>query len=285
VVSDRGTILGLLVNTMKIGVPTYGRKPLKAPAPETVPEKDWTLLYVLNGDNDLREAATLDLVELDRMGTPKNVAAVCQLYRGDLKWSLKNLGRKLSSLGSAEMKPAVRPDWRGMKVFEVRSEDSGSTTQEVGRTHFAEPTTPSDPKALTDFVAWGMEAYPARHYAVILGGHGSLDGVMSDARGEKMTFADAAQALKAASERTGRTIDTVLLDSCATASEQTAQAFQGATQYLVASPEVIRGGGWSESETLEFLKDNPQAGAREFAQSLVEGQHPGVNRATLYATG
>jgi Clostripain family len=224
----------------------------------------------------------MDLVELDRTGTPDDVTAVAQLYRGDLKWTLKNLGRKLSMLGGKKVKPAVQSDWRGMRVFEVRGDQSNQPTMRVGENHFSESASPSSPQELAKYVAWGMEKYPAKHYAVILGGHGSQEGVMSDAYGHKMTFDDAAGAIVKASRQTGRKVDVVLLDSCSTASQKTAGAFRGATEYVVASPEIVQGGGWSESSTLGFLKQNPGSTPEQLAESLVSGHHPSVKSAKSY---
>lgn len=245
-----------------------------------VAKRDWTLLYVLNGDNDLREAATLDLVNLDQSGSPDHVNVVAQLYRGELKWNLKNLGRKLAGLASAPRPTAVKNDWRGMRVFELRQSDSGDPTMEV-------PTplatrSPSDPQALKDFVLWGMRNYPAENFAVILSGHGSQEGLMSDAAGKKMPFEEISQALQEASRESGQKLGVVLFDTCSTASDKTASIMQGSADYLVASPTLIRGGGWSEAATLDFLKTTPKATPRQLAESFLSDSHTAVPESTLF---
>lgn len=235
------------------------------------------MLYVLNGDNDLREAATMDLVELKRSGAPENTNIVAQLYRGELKWNLANLKKKMGGLFKPEFKPAVKPDWRGMKVYEVSSDSRAM------RVNYPNPVaSPSDPKALEDFVAWGMEQYPAEHYAVVLTGHGSQRGTLSDSEGRFMPFEKVSQSLKSAAERTGEQIDLVLFDSCSTAGDETAEKMRGATDFLVATPQKADGHGWSEELTLNYLKENPDATPAEFAESYLSPEHTSVRNPLLY---
>lgn len=252
----------------------------KAGVQHTLPRRDWTLLYVLDGDNDLREAATRDLVELDQVGAPESVHVAAQLYRGELKWNFRNLPAKLAQLAKPKIKPAVKSDWRGMRVYEVRHEGGQPThhKEELASNRVS----PSDPGALEDFIAWGMKTYPAENYAVILTGHGSQRGVLSDSEGSRMPMKAAADALKRASEKAGESIDLVVLDSCSTASPETAGAFQGAADYLVASPEKVGGGGWSEALTLGFLDQNKQATPLQLGESFLAPEHTSVRSAALY---
>lgn len=234
------------------------------------PRRDWTVLYVLDGDNDLREAATLDLVELDQTGAPENANVVAQLYRGDLKWNARNLSKKLGGLFKPHPPPAVNPDWRGMKVFEVRREGTTETTSTVS---FQDSGSPSSAQSLEKFLAWGMESYPAENYAVVLTGHGNNEGLLSDSRGERMSFEDVSKALKAASQRSGKGIGVVLFDTCSTGTEEAAQAMRGSADYLVASRDKINGRGWSEKTTLDFLKNNSRVTPRDLALSLLSPEH------------
>ena len=105
---------------------------IQAPyAQPTRPQRDWTLVYVLDGDNDLREAATLDLVELNAQGTPDNTAVIAQLYRGDLRWNFANFRKKVDALFRPGLPSGVAQDWRGMKVFGGRGEGSPGGGKEV----------------------------------------------------------------------------------------------------------------------------------------------------------
>lgn len=246
--------------------------------PARVPQRDWTFLYVLDGDNDLREAATLDMVELDQAGAPENTNVVAQLYRGDLKWNMRNATKKIGGLFKAETPPAVRPDWRGMKVFEVRHEGTDETTSRVP---YEGSKSPSDPISLENFVTWTVLKYPAENYAVVLTGHGNEKGILSDSRGKKMEFADVSRALKAASKKTGEKLDVVLFDSCSTATDEAAEAMDGAADYLVASRGKINGRGWSEKATLDFIKGNPKATPRELAESFLSAEH-NIDEPVLY---
>ena len=244
-------------------------------------QRDWTILYVLDGDNDLREAATMDLVELHQEGTPENTAVIAQLYRGDLKWSLANFRKKVDSFFTGSRPAAVADDWRGMRVFEVRHHDNDATVELPYPSLSASPS-PSDPQGLEDYLAWGMQEYPAKHYAVVLSGHGSSEGLLSDGVGDKMSFEQVGQAIKNASRKSGREVDVVLFDSCSTAGPQAQAAMAGATKFLVAADSRIKAGGWSEKATMRFLKDHHQATPRELAQSLMAGEHQAVTAPRMY---
>lgn len=247
----------------------------------SAPKRDWTFLYVLDGDNDLREAATMDLVELHGAGAPDNTAVVAQLYRGDLKWNFANFHKKVDSLFHRAAPSAVAQDWRGMKVYEVRHEHPDGGTQELDYKTVAQPS-PSDPSELKKILAWTMKKYPAQHFAVVLSGHGSQAGLLSDSSGRKMPFAEIATALKEASKECDQAVDVVLFDSCSTAGPQARQAMRGATKFLLASPTPIRAGGWSEKATMEFLKGHPGSTPEALAQSLTSPDHRAVDSPVLY---
>lgn len=247
----------------------------------SAPKRDWTFLYVLDGDNDLREAATMDLVELNGAGAPDNTAVVAQLYRGDLKWNVANFRKKVDSLFKPSLPSAVAQDWRGMRVYEVRPEQSGGGTREMD--YASDPkASPADPEELKNIVAWTMKKYPSKHFALVLSGHGSQEGLLSDSSGRKMPFPEVSSALKEASGETGRGVDVVLFDSCSTAGPQAQQAMRGATKFLLASPTPIRAGGWSEKATMDFLKAHPKATPEQLAQSLTSSQHSAVDSPVLY---
>lgn len=250
-----------------------------ANSPVVAAKRDWTILYVLDGDNELREAATLDMVELHKEGAPENTAVIAQLYRGDLKWSFANFAKKVASLFKPSTPAAVAQDWRGMKVYEVGHLGTGAA--EASYSPSTTPS-PSDRQSLEDYLAWGMQQYPAEHYAVVLSGHGSPNGLLSDSASKQMPFEQVSQALKGAATRSGHSVDVVLFDSCSTAGPVAEAAMKGATDYLVASENRIKAGGWSEKLTMEFLKTHPQATPAELAQSFMSKEHTAVTAPVLY---
>lgn len=223
----------------------------------------------------------MDLVELDARGVPENVNAVAQLYRGELKWSFANFRKKIDSLFQPSTPPAVAEDWRGMRVFEVRHENSAGPTRQLDYQNSEPGAPPSSKAALKEFLAWGMKHYPAENYAVILSGHGSQEGLLSDSRGTKMPFREVSEAIREASLEAGARVGVVLFDSCSTAGTKAAEEMKGAAQFLVASPGRIRAGGWSERTTLDFLGENPKATPGQLAESFLSAEHGSVTRAEL----
>lgn len=246
------------------------------------PTKEWSLFYVLNGDNDLREAATLDLLELDRAGAPEDTHVVAQLYRGELEWNLRNSATKLKSLFQREAKPVVQPDWRGMKVFEVRQENDAAASREVALPDTFASSAPSSPESLKNFLSWGVRHYPAKNYAVVLSGHGNSEGLLSDSKGRVMSYENVANTIRSVENETGEDIDVLLLDACSTANPNSERQLANSVDYAVGSSTPTPGGGWSEEVTLNFLRENPDAIPSEFAESFLSDQHHRIEEPVIY---
>jgi len=227
----------------------------------TAPRKEWTVLYYLNGDNDLREHVSQDLVELHHGKSPDNANVVATLFRGDPKWSWKSLLQK-------ELPPAVTPDWRGRKTYEIGPDGAvevDGPTQ--GRAGHAE--------TLRDFLVWGMERYPARHYMVVVAGHGKgPEGLLQDHTGKWMPVEDFAAALK----ETGP-IDVLALQACSMAHREVVEELRGAADFLVASPTKLYGSAYPHDRLGELLAGRtPQQVAAGLGRAADLG--PGVPSAT-----
>jgi hypothetical protein len=106
------------------------------------PVVDWTFMVYLAGDNNLEEYATKDLIEMKHAGSTAEVAVVAQLDGMSDSVARRYHLRKETSL----------------------SEDIVAELPE---------TNTGDPVCLTDFAAWAIDNYPARHYALVLWNHGS----------------------------------------------------------------------------------------------------------------
>lgn len=123
----------------------------------------------------------------------------------------------------------------------------------------------ADKDALADFLAWGMRAFPARHYMVVLGGHGSgfLGAVTDPGRTHMIPPDDMVKALDGAPART----DVLVMNACLMAQAEVATEMAGHADYLVASQ------GMEEKEGLPLGRLLPRlAGAspREAGRALVE---------------
>jgi hypothetical protein len=131
--------------------------------------------------------------------------------------------------------------------------DKGGFThlEDVGQRNIGEADT------LADFVAWGVEQYPAARYALIFWNHGggSVLGFGADEwhDNDSLTLDELATGLGAAYERTGQTFELIGFDACLMASVETATLLSPYGSYLVASEELEPGHGWDYSRALEQL--------------------------------
>jgi len=114
-------------------------------------DADWTFMVYLDGDNDLEGAAINDFLEMAAVGSDANVNIVVQFDR---------IGGYDSSYG----------DWETCKRFYVTSgmtPTAAEQVEDVGEANMG------DPAALTDFINWVADNYPANNYAVVLWNHGA----------------------------------------------------------------------------------------------------------------
>jgi hypothetical protein len=109
----------------------------------TATRRRWTVLVYLAGDNDLDSAGAVDLDEMKRIGSTDEVNVVAQFDRS---------GR------------AARTVRYFLRKGTTRAQD---VVQSLGETNTG------DPAVLEAFLSWGMRAYPAEHYLVVLWNHGS----------------------------------------------------------------------------------------------------------------
>jgi len=108
----------------------------------TTTKKKWTFMVYLAGDNNLDGNGVTDLGEMKKVGSDDHLNLIAQFDRAGSKGETK---RFYLRKGTTLAKDAV------LKLGET---DSG------------------DPKALIDFIQWGVKNYPAERYALVLWNHG-----------------------------------------------------------------------------------------------------------------
>jgi hypothetical protein len=232
--------------------------------------RSWTFLYYLNGDNNLREEVSLDFVRVHEAGAPKDTAVVAQLYRGEERWTSKNLGNKLSRLTQKQLPPAFAEDWRGSRTFVV-GQGPRSSEQVPG----PEVVSPSDPQSLTNFVRWGMREFPADNYALVVSSHGQgEDGLLRDGNGTLMPLPQFRSALAAAEQQTGQKLNLLVLQACLMGQPAAAAALAGSAEYVLASPEKIPAAKARHDHLLQRLDEqtdkSPPAVAQTVRDTLAE---------------
>lgn len=110
-------------------------------------ERLWTVMVYMVGDySNLDNNGFADLKEMKKAGSSPEVALLAQFSRG-----VKNRPTKRYRLTKGGRDGALARD----------------VVAELGRIET------SAPEALADFISWGVENFPARHYMLIMWGHGN----------------------------------------------------------------------------------------------------------------
>ncbi|MEN6319071.1 MAG: clostripain-related cysteine peptidase [Syntrophaceae bacterium] len=105
--------------------------------------KDWTIMVYMAGDNNLDSAGVVDLKEMKKVGSTKEINVIVQFDREG-----KNMATNRYYIQ------------KGGTVAKDKVASLGETNM-------------GDPKVLEDFVNWGVKNYPAKHNLLVLWNHGA----------------------------------------------------------------------------------------------------------------
>ena len=218
-----------------------------------VAERDWTVMYYLDADCNLEAPMLDDIDEMEMIGSTDNVNLLVLLDRTpehdkrDGNWSNSRL------------------------LFVTRDNTNGKIKSEVLE-NLKEMDT-ANPETLVGFVAFAMQNFPAKHYALVLGNHGGTwmgmlnDDTDNEAGMRLAPFIDGLAALKAAG---APKLDLIAFDMCLMAQVEVMDAIAPYASYGVASEELEPGNGYPNHRVLHALTSNPKMSPREFAQSMVK---------------
>ena len=252
------------------GAPTASFQQPARPAPqETVtPGQRWTvLLYQDADDKILDQDIFIDLNEAERVGSSDRVNIVAQIDR-------------YRSAGGA---------WNGARRFYVTKDQdlnrvASKEVANLGNINM------SDPKTLSDFVTWAVQAYPADKYVLILSDHGmgwpggwsdasstrqrpaaAASVPLADALGNQLYLMDLDKVL--GQIRTSAGIDKfelIGLDACLMSQMEVYAALAPHARYAVASEETEPALGWAYTAFLSTLERNPDVSGAELGRQIVQ---------------
>ncbi len=212
----------------------------------------WTVLHYSMADTDLEPFMVGDLNELGAVGSNDNL-------------QVRELMDRSPDYGAD---PALdQGDWVGARVLDLGPAGTSELVEDLGDVDSADPAT------LADFVAEGIEAHRAGHYALVISDHGaSWPGVgPDDGTGEVLDLADLTRGISEGLERAGvDKLDLLGFDACLMASYEVASAVAPLADRLVASQELEPGHGWDYG-ALRLLAEDPDATADQLGAALLDG--------------
>lgn len=221
--------------------------------PSATPAREWTLLVYMVGDNNLSDAAWVDLNEMETVGSSDKLAIAVQA--------------KFSSQYSNLVPPRYQgPTYRFLvqKDADEESVSSLDSAANIGSTNM------SDGAALTSFVRWATEAYPAKRTALILWDHGIgfEGGFVDESAGgnDYLTLKEIAGGIVGS----GVHVDLVGFDACLMGLHEVALAMRGVADWMTASEEIEPGAGYPYDQVLTHLQQTPTLTPQQLGTAIVE---------------
>ena len=231
------------------------------------PTRKWTVLLYMNGANDLEEFGLLNLNQIEKFGSDSNVTFVAQFkrIRTNNTYDDKSDG-----------------DWTGARRYVVRRDDDTS--------HIYSPVLSTranidmgNAATLQEFVQWGVQTFPAQHYAIILWNHGAgwrSRGVKPVTRGfsyddEKSTHIDTIEVPGAIDMGTGRKWDLVSWDSSLMQMLEISYEIKDKANWIVGSEESPPGRGLPYDQWIDKLIANPDADGRFVGEAICDSMLAG----------
>jgi hypothetical protein len=209
------------------GVRRYFIAPSTEPHSETVTLGDWSDIAKENPDNPLIQFVLGEVYEGQGMKQESEKQFAQAEKLGYMKFFNEPFDPKVKQW-SEEFQQVLQP---------LRDKDAAVNIYHSPVTQDLGPGVDmKHPHNLQDFVAWGMKNYPARHYIVVMGGHG---GAWTGAL--QMSPSDIGMALQAgtnqANRSTGRhdAIDAVALNSCYMGNLESLNEMRNASDVIIAS--------------------------------------------------
>jgi len=237
------------------------------------PKKKWTVLTYLAGDCNLEEYGIEDLLDMQKVGSSRDMNLVVQIDRPGAE-AEQGKGDNRLTAGRARAAGSQKPKAEKTESVTVAKYGGkpGATRyyiqKSVDNTRIHSPelehlgrTDMSNPKVFKDFLAWGMESFPADNYLVVALGHGGgVMGMSTDEGGahdfpEKddiISPPDFKKAFKMAEEQAGVNKDQVLigLKSCQMGQVEFADELQDVASILLASQSVVYTDNWRLDDIL-----------------------------------
>jgi hypothetical protein len=220
---------------------------------------EWTVMVYMCADNGMSEQSYVDLEEMSRVGSSRDVSVIVQVDRAE--WD--SLPRPIR----CRVVPA------GLEVLgELPELDM------------------ADPQNLIDFVRFGRNSYPARKYCLVLWDHGNgwtagacrgsggasppqTTGILHDYSGNSwMGIASGAfrRAMEGVRRALGRNVELLVLDACLMQMIEVAHDAAGGADLLAGAEDLQPFNGLPYDAVLGVLAADPRLDAREFARRLPE---------------
>ena len=212
--------------------------------------KSATVMIYMNGSDLETKAgeATTDLSEMIDSGVGENVNVIVQTM-GTKRWQDYGISSKTS------------------QIYRVYKGELELVRDNLGQLDCTESDT------LSDFIDFGKKNYPADRYMLIFWDHGGgpvygfgYDEWQPDT--ESLTLDEIQEALR---ENSDITFDIIGMDCCIMANLETCYVLSPFCKYAVLSEDFESGLGWSYTEWMKLLEENPGISTPLLGKKIIDG--------------
>lgn len=206
-------------------------------------EKEWTLLFYNVGQGSMSAMTSAIMRDLERAGSDQNTNLVAANYSEPPAYQ-DLLGRQKPFAGALtyhlEKQGGSQPGALGSLVRTATAKPSLIASPATGRLAGpGEYAKMSDPATLKQFVLDSMKKYPAKHFALVITGHGAAfqgQAVTRGAEGRRAISNDQlGRVLTDVKKESGQGLDLVNLNTCFSANLETLYSLKDGTDVVVAS--------------------------------------------------
>jgi len=242
------------------------------PPPPGNEKSEWTVMVYMGGDNNLAPAAIDDIQELEQIGSTDkvNFTVLADVYYEQQKFTG---GYEITTIYDKDDNPVVPM----MQI--TKHPEEGIQSHLVDAKAVLKPIdgfNSANPPALTNFITWSAQRFPAKKYDLILWNHGSswtpgreTNAVISDsyeANGEAMNISE----VKLAIQNSGIHFNLIEFDACNMASIEVMYELREVTDYFCASQKAEPGNGNDYSALASSLTSNPTSTAEQLGRYSVD---------------
>lgn len=202
--------------------------------------RDWTVLLYMAGDNNLSEECVYSLTEIkDALSDLPKLSVIAQFDPSGVRAETKRY--ELRSNRYTLQEDAEKTGWK------ARETDTG------------------EPGNLLDFIRWGISQYRAKHYMVVLVGHGDgtdQDFLMRDENPPNSLSLPELREVFTQLTRDDHTINILGMDTCLmNMAEVCYELYRTNVTYLVGSEGFSPNTGWPYTAILTELEKKIRAGS------------------------
>ncbi len=228
-----------------------------------LPTKELTIMVFINAKNNLEMAGLLNVNDMERIGSTKNVNIIVEL------------GRMNGQIGDTD----EDGNWVGVRRYYIKKD---TDTKKITSPVIYSKTGPGaydmgDFKKVIEFVNWTKRKYPANRYILILWDHGTgwLDprkkktatkGIsFDDETGNYITTEEIGQIISSVGG-----VDILAFDACLMQMAEVLAEVKDYTKIVIGSEETVPAYGYPYALFLDPITKNPYMSDEQIASTIVK---------------